>query len=185
MKDAPRLPLVDADARGAESARGILSPEAQLFRRYARYVAVIGIRLLGNQSDVDDMVQQVFLDAFRNRDQLRDPAAAKNWLATIAVRTARHQLRLRRLRQFVGLDQDTHAPELSDPGLSPEKRTLLERVYRVLDAMPVEQRLAWTLRHVHGEKLDQVAERCGCSLATAKRRIVAAHAQLRAELDAD
>ena len=179
MKQSSRLRLVNTEALPLAS----LDHEAQFFKRYARYVAVIGIRLLGNDSDVDDLVQQVFLDAFRNREQLRDPAAAKSWLATIAVRTARHQLRRRRLRQFVGLDERPHALELRDPGLSPEKRALLERLYEILDAMPVEQRLAWTLRHVEGEKLDRVAECCGCSIATAKRRIIAAQAHLQAELD--
>jgi RNA polymerase sigma-70 factor (ECF subfamily) len=139
------------------------------------------MRLLGNEADADDLVQRVFVDAFKRRDQLRDPGAVKGWLATIAVRTARRQLRRRRLRQFVGLE-DRAALELSDRGLSPEKRALLARVYEILDTIPVDQRLAWTLRYVEGEKLEQVAGRCGCSLATAKRRITAAHAHLQAEM---
>ena len=49
--------------------------------------------------------------------------------------------------------------------------------------MDVDQRLAWSLRYVEGEKLEQVAEHCGCSLATAKRRISAAHARIQAELE--
>jgi RNA polymerase sigma-70 factor (ECF subfamily) len=49
--------------------------------------------------------------------------------------------------------------------------------------MNVEQRLAWTLRHIEGERLEDVAARCGCSLATAKRRIAAAHAHLQAEMN--
>lgn len=157
--------------------------EAQLFKRFAPYVARIGLRLLGRESDVDDLIQEVFLAAFRQRDQLRDPNAAKNWLATIAVRTARRQLRRRRLRQFVGLDQGGPALELPDPAISPEKRALLARVYEILDRMGVERRLAWTLRYVEGEKLEVVAERCNCSLATVKRRIASAQAMLLAEMD--
>jgi RNA polymerase sigma-70 factor, ECF subfamily len=170
---------------GPEDARPALpSPgEAALFKRFAPYVARIGLRLLGRESDVDDLIQEVFLAAFRQRDQLRDPGAAKHWLATIAVRTARRQLRRRRLRQFVGLDAGGPPLELRDQSISPEQRALLARIYELLDAMPVDQRLAWTLRHVEGEKLEQVAEKCGCSLATAKRRISAAHAMLQAEIN--
>jgi RNA polymerase sigma-70 factor (ECF subfamily) len=47
----------------------------------------------------------------------------------------------------------------------------------------VEHRVAWTLRYVEGEKLERVAEHCGCSLATAKRRIAAAHAKIQSELE--
>jgi RNA polymerase sigma-70 factor (ECF subfamily) len=56
-------------------------------------------------------------------------------------------------------------------------------VYQLLEALPIEQRLAWSLRYVEGEKLEAVAEQCGCSLATAKRRISAAHARMQAEFD--
>jgi RNA polymerase sigma-70 factor, ECF subfamily len=185
MSGYPPLRLVNATSSANESAAPSFVPgsEAALFKRFAPYVARIGLRLLGRESDVDDLIQEVFLAAFKQRDQLRDPLAAKNWLATIAVRTARRQLRRRRLRQFVGLEQNGTSVEFADKGLSPEKRALLSRVYEILDGMPVDQRLAWTLRNVEGEKLEQVAERCGCSLATAKRRIAAAQAHLQAEMD--
>jgi RNA polymerase sigma-70 factor (ECF subfamily) len=181
------MPAAHAPLRLVES--GVEDPlqqgqltDAELFRRFSPYVARIGLRLLGRAHDVDDLVQEVFLAAFKQRDQLRDAGAAKGWLAVVAVRTARRQLRRRRLRQFVGLDTGTPPLELQDQTLSPDERTLLARVYQILDHMNVDDRLAWTLRHVEGEKLEQVAQRCGCSLATAKRRIVAAHAQLQAEL---
>ena len=178
----PEAAPVSISPSNAPVNSGYMS-EAQLFKRFAPYVARIGLRLLGRESDVDDLIQEVFFAAFRQRDQLRDPQAAKNWLATIAVRTARRQLRRRRLRQFVGLDHGGPALELPDPQISPEKRALLSRVYEILDSMGVERRLAWTLRYVEGEKLEVVAERCGCSLATVKRRIASAQALLLAEME--
>jgi RNA polymerase sigma-70 factor (ECF subfamily) len=48
--------------------------------------------------------------------------------------------------------------------------------------MPIDDRLAWSLRHIEGHALAGVAEACGCSLATAKRRIDAAQGTLRAVL---
>lgn len=180
----PQLRLVGGTEQtlppdGPEDA---LENDEALFRRYGPYVARIGLRLLGREADVDDLLQEVFLTAFRQREQLRDPAAIKGWLATVAVRTARRQLRRRKLKSLVGLDAPATL-DLKDPGISPERRALLVKVYEVLDHLPVDQRLAWTLRHVEGEKLEEVADRCGCSLATAKRRIAAAHASIRSELD--
>jgi len=174
----PNLRLLDGEA-GVEPS---LESDQALFQRYAPYVARIGLRLLGRESDVDDLIQEVFLAAFRQRHQVRDPASFKGWLAVVAVRTARRQLRLRRLRGLVGLDA-LPPLELRDPGMSPERRALLTRVYQVLDGLDVDQRMAWTLRYMEGEKLEDVAEQCGCSLATAKRRIAAAHARIQAELD--
>lgn len=156
--------------------------DEQLFKRFAPYVARIGLRLLGRDADVDDLIQEVFLAAFRQKGQVRDPNAMKHWLATVAVRCARRQLRRRKLRTFVGLDTAAPSLELADTDISPERKALLVKVYAILDGISVEQRLAWTLRYVEGEKLERVAERCNCSLATAKRRIAAAHDKIQAEL---
>ncbi len=150
------------------------------YRRYARYVAAVALRLLGRDAEVDDVVQEVFLTALRKLDGLRDPEAIRGWLATVAVRVAGRKLRRRKLWAFLGRDDDGDAGAayegIAAPGATPEDRALLARVYKVLDGLPVADRIAWTLRHVEGEQLDQVALLCGCSLATAKRRIAAAHA---------
>ena len=53
----------------------------QVFRRYAPYIARIALRLLGNDSEVDDLVQDVFLEAHRGLFGLRDAAALGGWLA--------------------------------------------------------------------------------------------------------
>jgi RNA polymerase sigma-70 factor (ECF subfamily) len=176
----PNLRIVE----GASAADDVL-PESDeaIFQRFAPYVARIALRLLGRESDVDDLIQEVFMAAFRQRHQVRSPQAFKSWIAIIAVRAARRQLRRRRMRQFVGIDTLTPALELRDTGMSPERQALLTRVYAVLDSLPVEQRLAWTLRYVEGEKLEEVAEQCSCSLATAKRRIASAHTRIQSEMD--
>jgi RNA polymerase sigma-70 factor, ECF subfamily len=176
----PQLRVLEG---GSEASEALPDSDEALFARFAPYVARIGLRLLGRESDVDDLIQEVFFAAFRQRHQVRDPLAFKSWVAIIAVRTARRQLRRRKLRGFVGLDNLAPALELHDQAMSPERRALLARVYRVLDRIPVDQRVAWALRYVEGEKLEEVAEQCGCSLATAKRRIASAHARIQSELD--
>ena len=73
----------------------------------------------------------------------------------------------------------------ADESASPEQRAMLSAVYRILDRLPVNQRLAWTLRYVEGEQLERVAELCNCSLATVKRRIKAAHEAIQREVKHD
>ena len=58
--------------------------------------------------------------------------------------------------------------------ISAETRAELAAVGRTLAQVPTNERLAWMLRHVDGEPVAEVARLCGCSLATAKRRIAAA-----------
>jgi RNA polymerase sigma-70 factor, ECF subfamily len=166
----------DAPAEG-EIARPLDAPPTVewLFRRYSAYVARIALRLLGRDDEVDDVVQDVFLGALRGLGELRDPEAARGWLATVTVRVARRKLRIRRFRAFFHLDPGADYEELAGVAATAEERALIARVYAILDGIPAERRIAWTLRYVEGEKLGEVARLCGCSLATVKRRIDAVH----------
>jgi RNA polymerase sigma-70 factor (ECF subfamily) len=104
-------------------------------------------------------------------------------LARITVRTARRRLRRRRLRRFFSLEDDQTYTQIADPNVSPEQAAELTRLYAALDGLPVEHRLAWSLRHIEGHALAEVAAMCDCSLATAKRRISLAATDLRKRLD--
>jgi RNA polymerase sigma-70 factor (ECF subfamily) len=143
------------------------------FRAYSGYVSAIALRLLGRRQDVDDVVQEVFLAAIESLPKLREREAAKAWLATVTVRVVARRLRLHRFRSFLGLRKPDEYATLT-VGATQEQATLVNQVYCVLDTLPIGERIAWTLRYVEGEQLDAVARLCGCSLATAKRRIAAA-----------
>jgi RNA polymerase sigma-70 factor (ECF subfamily) len=92
----------------------------------------------------------------------------------VTVRVASQRLRRRRLRSFFGMDDYVYE-QVAAPGASPEDHVLLNTVYEVLDRLPTPLRVAWSLRHAEGMELQAVADACECSLATAKRRIAAAH----------
>jgi RNA polymerase sigma-70 factor (ECF subfamily) len=145
-----------------------------LYRRYCRYVAAVVLRLDGRTSEVDDLVQEVFLQAARGIQGLRDPEAVKGWLATITVRVVRQQLRRRRLRRMFGLDAAIDYTDMTDPAASPLDRLMVRTIYRILDEVAVADRIAFTLHHMEGEKLEEVARLCDCSCSTAKRRIARA-----------
>jgi RNA polymerase sigma-70 factor (ECF subfamily) len=154
----------------------------EAFRQYARYVGSIALGIGGRRDDIDDIVQDVFVEASRGWKSIRDPGAVKAWLARVTVRVARQRLRRRRLRYVLGWDEGYDYVDVASSSATPDQRTLLAQVYRVLDGVPVEQRVAWTLRYVHGEKLEDVAELCGCSLATAKRRIASVQAVVESKV---
>lgn len=157
-----------------------------LFTAHARYVASLAYRMLGRDDLVDDLVQDVFVLAIGRLGGIVEPRAVRGWLARVTVRLAGKRLKRRRLASFLGFE-DTVVPDevLAAPQASPEERVLLGQVYRVLEQVPVDERLAWTLRHVEGMQLEEVAEACGCSLATVKRRIARAGARVERSVHAD
>ena len=149
-----------------------------LFSSYRAYVAKIGRRILGPSSEVDDLIQDVFLATVRDIHKLEDPARLAAWLGTITTRMARR----RRFKISI------HPPALEDPdavldriieeGPSPESTAdLAGSMERVL-GLPDELKTPWLLKHVEGHTLEDVAKRCDCSLSTAQRRIQTASGRI-------
>ena len=172
VRAAPPAADDDGDARDdarlvARLREGDPGAPAALFDRYGALVNRVLLRILGGGPDHDDRVQETFLEVLRSLPSLRDEGALRPWLTTIAARVARSELRRRRVRRFFSLADD----ELPDAAAFEDHpaRDALRAVWRVLDEMPTDERLAFTLRFVHGEQLTVVADACGCSLATVKR----------------
>jgi RNA polymerase sigma-70 factor (ECF subfamily) len=156
-----------------------------LYRRHASYLLAIAARLLGNRGDGEEVVQDTFVTAFEQLGTLREPAALRGWLAQITVSLVRRRLRRGRLMRMLGLDRgadDATLAALAAPGTHPDQRAELALVDRALGAVNANVRIAWMLRQVEGLELAEVASACGCSLATAKRRIAAAETAVRAHI---
>jgi RNA polymerase sigma-70 factor (ECF subfamily) len=172
------FPKVDSPPESAADM-----PLEDLYKRFAPYVAAIASRILGRESEVDDVVQDVFMAALsglKKRDQLLQ---AKSWFATVTVRSSMRKLRVRSLWNVFDLAEPPQYERLSDQAAGPEERRMIAEVYRALDEVSAKERVAWVLRHVQGESLEETAVLCECSLATAKRRIAAAHAVVKQRLE--
>jgi RNA polymerase sigma-70 factor (ECF subfamily) len=150
-----------------------------LFRLYSGYVAAIAHRLIGNPDDVDDVVQDVFLDAHKGLERVREPAAIRGWLAKITVRRSSRHLKRRRVLGVLRLGDEIRYENIADSSASLEQRAFIASVYELLDSVPASKRIAWTLRYVQGESMERVTEICGCSRATAHRWIASVQAVLK------
>ncbi len=149
------------------------------FRAYAPFVANLALRILGRRDEVEDVLHDVFLAGHKGLPGLQHPSQARAWLTAVTVRIARRRLRLRRVRSWIGLDEVPEGAEAVDAGANPHDHAVLSATFRALDQLGSEERLAWSLRYLQGERLEAVAAACGCSLATAKRRIASAQKRLQ------
>jgi len=145
-------------------------------------VAAVAIRLLGRDHEIDDLVQDVFLNALRGISQLRDAHAIKGWLAKVTVRLSVRRLRKRRLLEALQLAAAGDYEQLASPDTSSEQKALLAAVYGVLDRMPAQTRVIWLLRHVLDESLQSIATLTTCSQSTVQRRLRDAESLLAEEL---
>lgn len=149
-----------------------------LYRRHARYAAGVAYRVLGSDTELDDIVQESFVDASRALASLQDPADFRPWLARIVVRRIHKRLaRRRRFRTLLGALAYV-MPTMSDP----RERGSVDALYEVLDRLTPKLRIPWALHHIEGETLPEVAAMCNTSLATIKRRIGEAAALIERSL---
>ena len=154
--------------------RGDRQAFRQLYGRYARYVAGVVVRWMGDDHELDDIVQDTFVRAVDRLGGLRSPGHVRPWLATIAVRFARERVARRHRRGRLVRELQHHQPAASDP----RDRVAADELYGALERLPDKLRVPWFLARVEGEKLEDVATACGVSLATVKRRIAAGQARL-------
>ena len=150
------------------------------FRRHRGALVAAAVRVLGRRDDVDDVLQDAFVEALRCVHNLREPAALRAWLTRVTVRTARRRWASAR---FVAFDDAPAAADVADPRASPLDHALLAAVGAVMAAIPAERRRPWALRTVDGEPIEDIAACCGCSATTVKRRIAEVQGLLDAALE--
>jgi RNA polymerase sigma-70 factor (ECF subfamily) len=150
-----------------------------LFKQHSAYVARLAYRLLGREDEVDDITQDVFVSLFSHLSRVRDVGAMRGWLATTTVRMVRRRLRVRRIGFLLSFRARTDPYDLPSDALAGDERAALLGVHRALAGVASSARVAWILRYVEEERIEDVARMCRCSVATAKRRIAVAHRAVR------
>jgi RNA polymerase sigma-70 factor, ECF subfamily len=165
-----------------ELVRGLCAGEPWAFRatwnRYAALVYGMMDRALGSATESEDLAQDVFLMLFRAPDRLRNPAALRSFLCSSAIRRLRSHLRAKRVRRILLLLDPTTLSTVAARSEDSEAREALNRFYDLLDTLGAVDRIAYTLRHFEGLKLEEIASVTATSLATVKRRLHRASVQI-------
>ena len=160
-----------ADALRAGDGRAI----AQLFDLYGTHVERVLIRTIGNDTEMEDMVQDVFLGAYRSGPNFQgNDEQLKAWISRIAVFTARGYLRKRKRRWWLRSADPGQMPEQSSREPSPHTSEVLRRTYAALDQMDPDLRIPFALRELESMELAEIAQSCDCSVSTIKRRLARA-----------
>jgi|HubBroStandDraft_1064217.scaffolds.fasta_scaffold119809_2 RNA polymerase sigma-70 factor (ECF subfamily) len=168
----------DDETLVAQAVAGSERAFAALYRRHARYVAGVVYRVMGSDADLDDVVQEAFVDASRALGAFKEVSSLRAWLGRIAVRRIHKRLaRRRRWRWFLNEEQH-NTVTVSEPRVGAR----IEDLYEALEALPPKARIPWVLHCIEGETLPDVAVMCDVSLATVKRRIASASAHVNRKL---
>ena len=151
-----------------------------IYAAHARYVAGVVHRIMGRtDGELDDIVQDTFLDAFEGLQTIDEPRAVRAWLVTVAVRRTRRILARRRRRALFAFFAKDYGPRASDP----RDRSAVDDLYDALGRIPEDLRIPWVLHRVEQMSLPEAATACEVSLATVKRRIADAEERLERRLE--
>ena len=150
----------------------------------------LGLRLCGSREDAEELVQEIFMTAFRKWDQFEGRSEPTTWLYTIASRacTRKHRKRAgepattQSLEELIPTDDST-VPALTSVAESPYERSVRhevqEQVEKALHEVPQDFRMALILKDIAELSLAEVATALGIKEATAKTRVHRARLALR------
>jgi len=157
-----------------------------LFERYREVAFRVAVRVVGHHDDALDVVQDSFIKAFDALASFQGDAAFKTWLMRIVNNRALDQIRSRRVRLAVSLDQGTdeaRPASLPDHGEDRpleqmDRRESAERIQMAMSRLPPAQQAVMAL-YVGGElTYGQIAEIVGVPVGTVMSRIFHARRQL-------
>lgn len=172
-------PALDDRALLAQLLEGRPAAFRELFDRYGKMVRGALVRILGSETDAEDLVQETLLIVVRRCATLRDPEALRSFVYSVAVRVARNELRKRAIRQWIPL-LDAPIPAVTVLPHDEEVKDAVRRIYAVLSRLDSKLRIAFTLRYVEGHEIAEAADLCGCSPSTFKRRLALARSRFEA-----
>ncbi|MGO9406440.1 MAG: RNA polymerase sigma factor [Acidimicrobiales bacterium] len=145
----------------------------------------LALRLVGNEHDARDVLQDAYLRAFRSLRKFRGDSAFGTWLHRITVNCSATLVAKRRRSWHVELDDDLEVFELraeSDPETAAGTADDHQRLVEALTELPAQMRMVVVLRDVYDLPHEEIARELGISQTAAKVRLHRARRRLREQL---
>jgi RNA polymerase sigma-70 factor (ECF subfamily) len=178
--------LVERVQRGDKKAFELL------VSKYQRKLMRLVLRLVRDQAEAEDVVQESFIKAYRALANFRGDSAFYTWLYRIGINTAKNYLVSQGRRAPTSTDADIEEAEtfIDADGLrdinTPESllasKQIAETVNAAMMSLPEELRNAITLREIEGLSYDEIAEVMLCPIGTVRSRIFRAREAIAEKL---
>jgi len=167
---------------------------AQVLDKNSDRIYRLGLKMLGNVQDAEDILQETFIKAFNNIDQFEGRSKISTWLYRIAVNESLMLLRKRK-GNTIQLDAPLETDEgdliprqIVDWCCLPEKELMntetRDHIQEAVKTLSDANRAAFILRDVEGLSTQETAEALDISESAVKVRLMRARMQLREELTA-
>jgi RNA polymerase sigma-70 factor, ECF subfamily len=193
LTEDPALRLKERmDGTDAAVVARVRAGDSEAFRvlvdRHARAIFRLACRMIGNEQDADDVVQETFLRAFRQIGRFESRANFGTWLYRIAVNCSLDLLRQRPRRVEEQPAEDPEEPVADcDTSASPERLALSGEVQAKVDAalrdLSDAERAAFLLRHFEGQSIEEIGRALGLRTSATKHTVFRAVRKMRRALE--
>lgn len=163
-----------------------------LVLKYQRKILRLLSRMLRDQSEIEDVMQEAFIKAYRALPQFRGDSAFYTWLYRIAINTARNWMAsqsrrpsspsLHQSEDGETFDEIDNLTDNNTPESLLASREIAESVNESIQALPAELRAAIVLREIEGLSYEEIAQAMGCPIGTVRSRIFRAREAIATKL---
>jgi RNA polymerase sigma-70 factor, ECF subfamily len=153
---------------------------ARLYDRYGGSMMAVGLRILGERREAEDLLHDVFLEVWRQAaDYDASRGTVRAWMLMRMRSRALDRRKSAGFQRVVSIEDravpEPRTPPTEDPALEPDR----EAVRRALADLPPDQRVVLELGYFEGLSSSEIATRIAVPIGTVKSRVAAALAKLR------
>jgi len=159
----------------------------ELYTRYHNKIFALALMTVKNESDAEDILQQVFVSAWQSVHDLTNLESFDMWLQKITLNQCYILLRRKSLVILMDAENETEdiSEELSNmflPAVYSERDDLQKRLGKIIDSLSEVQRQTIVLYYFNEQKVDEIAYIMECIAATVESRLFLARKAIRAEV---
>ena len=176
------------------TVQAVLSGDKEAYGKlvalHSRSMFRVAYRITGNEADADEVVQDAFLRGYRKLETFESRANFGSWIYRIAVRCALDRVAARRgdgtIRFAAEANGEAETMQIADGAADPERMLLSGEIGTIRESamhgLTAEERTAFTLRHMEGCSLEEIASALGIAPNAAKQAVYRAVHKLRQRL---
>ncbi|MCL2662743.1 MAG: RNA polymerase sigma factor [Oscillospiraceae bacterium] len=160
-----------------------------LYNHYYGKIFALARMTVKNDADAEDILQQAFINAWRNLHTLTNPAGFNTWLQKITLNLCYSLLRKKNIAILLDAENDIehYGEEESDddvlPAIYAERDDLRSRLSKIIDGLSEVQKQTILLYYFNEQKVEEIAYIMECNVSTVKTRLFLARKAIRSEVE--
>ena len=185
---------VDENELILQAQKGNAMAFEQLVQNYDRQVLSIALNFTKHQEEAKDIYQEVFIRVFRALPKFRFESKFSTWLHKITTNVCLTHRSSSKRHKHASLDEELHDEEcgsrtlldmIPDKTVSDQQATdaeIMDRVSQAVETLSPQQKIVFTLRHLQGYKLKEIADMMNCTEGAVKKYLFLATEKMRGQL---